>query len=609
MLGGLSLIWLVACSSPPPVGPPTIIQPAQVVPPALPAELIVSVLPFDDRGKQAELVWLRKGMTDLLVSELAHVQHVTVVQRDRLEEVVREQALQLSGRVDEASAVQVGRLTGASVLMAGSFAVAGATIRMDVQMIGVERGIVLDTASAEGPVSDPLAVGKSLTSAVLARLHAAPGHRLAEHAATKGFAEAVTANETGDTKARAGKLFQALEEYEKSIGAHPGYGPARANYSATVRALSGRDLTKDFQVEAVRDRRRVATRLAERLAAGGLKAEIGRVKIEAGDEGLVATVPVVLSADPTAIEAVSEMTTRMGGAIDRRPASPDRVILDFTQAAAVGREVTRQLSIPRRAFLRLLSREGRAVAVLSAYRDWQLSRWYHAADDIHVLLEQGRRTESLVKIGGLTEEEARRIERAEVLVEPVAQERALVRVEYAEDLGAVVPDRQAHVYHPGRKSDPAPAKPAKPDEPGPKPGELMQKLIGEQWNPPVTAHGVGSAALPGNLRTATIALTIEENGDVIAPPRILTGSGESLFDDAALDAVSAAIPHWMRARQVVGPVAGAPRFVDRPGRLRISFQLVKDMPAVNVVSPLAGSRTLSHEQQPLSSAPASDSPR
>jgi TolB-like protein len=552
---------------------------------------------------------MRKGVADLLVGELARLQHVTVVQRERLEEVVREQALQLSGRVDEASAVRVGRLTGATVLLTGSIALVGKTLRLDVQLIGVEHGVVLDTASAEGPTTDPLAVAKSLTAAVLARMHTTPGHRFAEPAVPKGFAEAAGANDAGETLARAGKLFQALEEYEKSMGAHAGYGPARSNYSATVRALSGRDLTKDFQIEGVRDRRRVAARLVDRLATGGLTAELGRLKVDTGDEGLVATVPVVLSADPAAIEAVSEMTTRMGGRVERRTVPAERVILDFTQATVVGREVTRQLAVPRRAFVRLLGADGRPIAVVSGLREWQLSKWAMAVDEIHVFIEQGRRVEVEAKIGGLTEEEAGRIARAEVVVEPVVQERALVRVEYAEEMDAPSGERQSHVYRPGSKSEPIPPKRAKPEEHGPKPGELLQKIIGDLWNPSITAHGPGSKVLPGNLRTATVGLTIEENGNVIAPPRLVKSSGESLFDDAALDAVVAAIPQWLRARQVVGPVAGSPRFVDRPGRLRVSFQLVKDMPSVNVITVLGASRSVSREPQPLSSIPAPDSPR
>jgi TolB-like protein len=602
------VILLSACAGPAPVSLPPAPPSSIAVQPVLPGDLVVSVLPFDDRTRQPELGWMRKGLPDLLAGELARLPHVTVVQRDRLEEVVREQSLQLSGRVDESSAVRVGRLAGATVLLTGSMTTVGSTLRLDVQFVGVERGVVLDSASAEGVVADPLGVAKALSMAVLARLHASPAQRVTDATVPKSFEEAVNANDAGETLARAGKLFQALEEYEKSMGAHQGYRPARTNYSNAVKALSGRELTKDFQVESVRDRRRVAARLVDRLLTGGLKAEMGQMKVTAGEGGLVAAVPVVLSVDPATIETVSDMTIRMGGAIERRPPPADRVILDFTQAAVIGRDIIKQIPAPRRAFIRLLAADGRPVAVTSGLRDWQLSRWIIPADEIHIAIERGRRVEAEVIVGDLTEEEVARIARAEIIVEPVPQERATVRVEYVDEPAAPPAERPAHVYRPGSKSESAPPKLARPDDPGPRPGELLQRLIVEAWNPPITAHGAGSAVLPGNLRAAVATLTIEENGDIVAPPRLLSGSGESLFDDAALDAIAAAIPQWIHARRVIGPVAGSPRFVDRPGRLRISFQLVKDVPSINVMSVLAASRPLSRALPSVSSSPP-DSPR
>jgi TolB-like protein len=608
----LALLMLVAigCSGQarPVASPPD--PPATVAaPPPLPREVVVSVLPFDDRTKLPELSWIKKGLPDLLVAELARLPNVTVVQRDRLEEVIREQALQLSGRVDETSAVQVGRLTGATVLVSGSAAVAGKTLRMDVQMVGVERGAVLDTASAEGEISDPLAVAKSLTAAVLARLNDAPGRRVGEPTVPKGFAEAVGANANGETLARAGKLFQALEEYEKALGVHPGYVPARSNYSAAVRALSSRDLTKDFQTEAVRDRRRVTARLVDRLATSGLTAEIGRATTQAQDDGLwVLSVPVTLSVDPAGLEATSEMVIRMGGTVERRTAPAPRLLLGFTQAPAVGREVTRQLAIPRRAFVRLLSADGRTIAVSSVLREWQLNRWVAPSDEIHLFVETGHRVEVTARVGGLTEEQVSRIARAEVTVEPVPQERAIVRVEYEEEAqpaGA----RETLIYRPGSKSESTVPREAATEDKRPKPGELLQKVISELWNPPITILGLGSRVLPGNVRAVVIGLTIEENGEVVIPPRLVKGSGESLYDDIALDTVTSAIPQWVDARNTVGPVAGAPRFIDRPGRVRIHFQLVKDAPSVNVIGPLATTLPVSADAPPLSSREPSESPR
>ena len=398
------------------------------------------------------------------------------------------------------------------------------------------------------------------------------------------FPEAVGANANGETLARAGQLFQALEEYEKALGAHPGYVPARSNYSAAVRALSSRDLTKDFQAEAVRDRRRVTARLVDRLATSGLTAEIGRATTQAQDDDLlVLSVPVTLSVDPAALEAVSEMVTRMGGTVERRTAPAPRLLLGFTQVPAIGREVTRQLAVPRRAFVRLLRADGRTIAVSSVLREWQLNRWVTPSDEIHLFVETGHRVEVTARVGGLTEEQVSQIARAEVTVEPVLQERAIVRVEYEEE-APLAGARETLLYRPGNKSEPTAPREAAPEDRRRKPGELLQKIVSDLWNPPITILGVGSRVLPGNVRAGIIGFTIEENGEVVTPPRLVKGSGESLYDAVAMETAASAIPRWLDARNTGGPVAGAPPFSDRPGRVRIHFQLVKDAPSVNVIA-------------------------
>lgn len=111
---------------------------------AFPASLVLSVLYFEDRTNLPDLAWLRKGMVDLLVAELARNPFVVVVQRDRLEEVFREQAFQLSGRVADESVVKVGRMTGATVLVSGSVSQMEGAVRLDAQLLSVEQGAEAD---------------------------------------------------------------------------------------------------------------------------------------------------------------------------------------------------------------------------------------------------------------------------------------------------------------------------------------------------------------------------------------------------------------------------------------------------------------------------------
>jgi hypothetical protein len=78
-----------------------------------------------------------------------------VVQRQRLEEVVKEQALQLSGRVADESTVRVGRLAGATVLVTGS--VAETVVRVLTEMNNVSPQKVSAVSYGEfKPLADNL---------------------------------------------------------------------------------------------------------------------------------------------------------------------------------------------------------------------------------------------------------------------------------------------------------------------------------------------------------------------------------------------------------------------------------------------------------------------
>lgn len=59
-------------------------------------------------------------VTDLLIAKLVENQYYTVIERSKIEEILKEQSLSLSGLVNEQQAVTVGNLIGAQALITGS---------------------------------------------------------------------------------------------------------------------------------------------------------------------------------------------------------------------------------------------------------------------------------------------------------------------------------------------------------------------------------------------------------------------------------------------------------------------------------------------------------
>lgn len=106
----------------------------------------LAVLYFDYDGNDAELGFLRKGLQQLLVTDLVGVAAVTVVERARLEEVLAELKLNRSTAIDREAAVRVGKLLGARYLVLGSYFVFKNELNVTATVVDVETGVVLGGA-------------------------------------------------------------------------------------------------------------------------------------------------------------------------------------------------------------------------------------------------------------------------------------------------------------------------------------------------------------------------------------------------------------------------------------------------------------------------------
>lgn len=96
---------------------------------------VVSVLYFEARTKDEELVFAGKGLADMLTTDLVAWEGVRVVERTRLEEVLKEVDFQQTKYVDKKTAVKIGSALGADYLVVGSLQSAGDKIRVDARLV------------------------------------------------------------------------------------------------------------------------------------------------------------------------------------------------------------------------------------------------------------------------------------------------------------------------------------------------------------------------------------------------------------------------------------------------------------------------------------------
>jgi curli biogenesis system outer membrane secretion channel CsgG len=82
---------------------------------------VLAVLKFqDETGGMILSGGVGRALTTMLTNELAARARFTVVERRKLRDVMEEQNLSLSGRVDEDASITIGRLTGAKFLVTGT---------------------------------------------------------------------------------------------------------------------------------------------------------------------------------------------------------------------------------------------------------------------------------------------------------------------------------------------------------------------------------------------------------------------------------------------------------------------------------------------------------
>jgi hypothetical protein len=91
-----------------------------------------------------------RAMTEYVIGEVEYLlvnSNLRVVDRRRLDTVMQEQKFQMTGDVDERSAVSIGKLLGANVVITGSISGSGTTRRLRLTAINVQTGEVVSMAS------------------------------------------------------------------------------------------------------------------------------------------------------------------------------------------------------------------------------------------------------------------------------------------------------------------------------------------------------------------------------------------------------------------------------------------------------------------------------
>jgi TolB-like protein len=184
-------------------------------------ERSLGVAPFSVSGADTAIAPLGYGLADILITDLQRSGQLQLVDRLRLDALLREVQLAEAGRVDPATAPRVGKLVGARRLVIGALAQRpGGQLAIDARIADVATGTVRAGVSASAPLADILAAEKELAFRLLEQL----GVNLTP-AARALIAERPTRN------------VAALLAYSRAVRyeVHGNYGGAATEYRTALR--------------------------------------------------------------------------------------------------------------------------------------------------------------------------------------------------------------------------------------------------------------------------------------------------------------------------------------------------------------------------------------
>jgi TolB-like protein len=140
----------------------------------------VAISYFDNNSKDPEYAPLSKGIADMMITELSDADAIRVVEREKLEKLLKEIELNKSEYIDPETAQKLGKGLGAEAILTGAFLVKGDRMRIDARLIEVQTAEVLLTEKVSGKKDAFFELHERLSRKLLEALNSASEPDLSE---------------------------------------------------------------------------------------------------------------------------------------------------------------------------------------------------------------------------------------------------------------------------------------------------------------------------------------------------------------------------------------------------------------------------------------------
>lgn len=173
----------------------------------------LAILPFENNSvtEPEKYAPLSKGMSAMLITDLNRAgTSVKLIEREKIQTLLKEIALGQSGTVDQTTAVQVGKLLGAQSIAFGAFMVLDTTVRIDLRIINVETSELILADNVTGGSSNFIRLEQDLAQRIANSLKIALKPQKtpdqSDILAALYFSQGIEAHDAGDQE-KAKKMF------------------------------------------------------------------------------------------------------------------------------------------------------------------------------------------------------------------------------------------------------------------------------------------------------------------------------------------------------------------------------------------------------------------
>lgn len=198
----------------------------------------VSVVPFQFAGADTSLTPLGYALADLLLTDLAQSRQLVVVERLRLDAVLRETQLVAAGAIQRSNAPRIGRIVGARRLVLGRVSQRPQSqLALDLSIVDAQSGALAPLQPATARTTDIIDAEKALVFRLFAELGVtlSPAERAAiEQRPTRNLA-ALLAYGRAVRHEVAGDYAAAVREFAEAQRRDPGFRQAETRGQAAAR--------------------------------------------------------------------------------------------------------------------------------------------------------------------------------------------------------------------------------------------------------------------------------------------------------------------------------------------------------------------------------------